>query len=207
MIDWKHILKTKQIVTPTTDINIKKVPKKKTNKTECRDWLKGLYDEFEKHQEANVATIAHALEWTHDFPEELACIIKRILLQRSQPNENFSTADDFEYEVSGYHVEIAFKFKDYHNFAVMRIYIAKEHDSSDGEDDEVITPLETIVNMEVSANWNDFKGTLTQGPNFDRKYFKAVWNIGNYIKGNPSPLIDAFMEEYFDRYGEESDFE
>tara|TARA_R110002020_G_scaffold253928_1_gene467601 strand:- start:75 stop:854 length:780 start_codon:yes stop_codon:yes gene_type:complete len=37
---WKELLKTKQIVTPTTDINIKKIPKKK--KTNCIERLKGI---------------------------------------------------------------------------------------------------------------------------------------------------------------------
>jgi hypothetical protein len=36
-MDWINILKVKQIVTPTTDINVKKIPKKKKGRDCCKE--------------------------------------------------------------------------------------------------------------------------------------------------------------------------
>jgi hypothetical protein len=45
-MDWVNLLKTKQIVTPTTDIGIKKVPKKKKDSNECNERLKAYADKI-----------------------------------------------------------------------------------------------------------------------------------------------------------------
>ena len=53
-MDWINILKTKQIVTPTTDINIKKVPKKKKNNEDCCQKIK---DMWKIHEMRNASTL------------------------------------------------------------------------------------------------------------------------------------------------------
>tara|TARA_R110002020_G_scaffold253928_1_gene467603 strand:- start:1284 stop:1907 length:624 start_codon:yes stop_codon:yes gene_type:complete len=45
-MDWYNVLKVKQILTPTTDINIKKVPKKKKDKN-CNEKLKAYADKIQ----------------------------------------------------------------------------------------------------------------------------------------------------------------
>tara|TARA_R110002020_G_scaffold253928_1_gene467606 strand:- start:2891 stop:3586 length:696 start_codon:yes stop_codon:yes gene_type:complete len=78
-MNWVDVLKTKQIVTPTTDINIKKVPKKKKRK-ECIERLREMSEKINSLPKINISNeygdvsverVAHPR--FRDVPEEIAC--------------------------------------------------------------------------------------------------------------------------------------
>jgi hypothetical protein len=199
---WYDVLKVKQITTPTTDINIKKIPKKKNEKTECRDWLKGLYDLFEKNKEMDTVGL-QPLKWSHDFPENFACIIKNLLLREPRPRFRHVTYT----QSPGYSVALSFDFdKNYtlSPFASLYLRIDKSIDEESTETDgEVLTPLENIVNMELFCHWSNFENELLT-PNIDRTWVAGIMEIQEYIKssfkdvGNNS-ILRSFFKEYLGR--------
>jgi hypothetical protein len=178
-IIWKE-----QIQKPKSGATIwqPKEKMKPDRKEDCNRWLRGLYDLFEKHKEADAGhpeniTPGPSTNKYAEIPEKLACAIKEYLETTFNPDTEYGHPRPLKEWNNKFNIRLSFYFVDY---IEMGLHVVSRKMALNKE----------ILFLDLSSSWEKMFRNFDN----DRAFIEAVREISKYC--NNKNIWDYFVREY-----------